>query len=505
MLSISTLCPGCFTQQGNETLCPRCENKQQFSYALKRGTLLQNKFRVGRILGEPGGFGITYLVWNDELQRREAIKEFFPSALVARSPNGKNIVLQKPEFREDFRHHLTKFLDEARNLAQFSHPNVIEIFHYFEENNTAYFTMPYHKGISLAEYLKSKEKKGSRISEAQVISIALEILDGLKQVHKIGILHRDIKPQNIYLPRDKRNRRAILLDFGSARLEKLDQKTAIVTPGFAPPEQTHPDGEQGPWTDIYSLAVTIFCVLVGKRPPAPFKKSDLEFSATTSPKTDLISAGLYKMLVQAMQENPEDRPQNVEEFQALLKKALQSNSKGRPSNLEEFQTLPGKAIQKLTTKIYPPTGNKARFYLVLIGLCIVVLVIILAIKNDQRSHSEIGTVKPFVAVPRLTIVKIPEYSKYKVRLISLVLSDSTRKKIEGRLKEFGFKIERRWRTEPPTHAIVYHANSAKDVADDITKSLNDEFGILLYEPKFVRSPFKDAIDFELTINVKSTK
>jgi len=308
MVKSHLLCPGCFHEEAGNGKCPRCgydQSKKPFPEALPHLMTLHDRYLVGRVLGEPGGFGITYLCWDIELQRRVAIKEFFPRQLVWRAQNGREVAPLNADKGKIFTDNLKKFLEEARQIDKFDHPNLVRLRDYFRENNTAYLVMNFHQGISLAEYLSEREK----IPELKAVEIVMQILEGLKQLHQKRLLHRDIKPQNIYLTREGQ---AILLDFGAARFAMLENRslTVIVTPEFAPPEQRDRHGKQGPWTDIYACAVTLYTMITGAIPPSTLKHR---------PSGD-ISLGLYEVLKQAMAEDPKRRPRSVEEFQALLKK-----------------------------------------------------------------------------------------------------------------------------------------------------------------------------------------
>ena len=184
-----------------------------------------------------------------------AIKEYLPREMVARSTDGLSLGAHSQEDTEAFHNGLEQFLCEARMLAKFDHANIVRVLDFFEDNNTAYLVMHYYQGVNLTEYMITK---GGHLSEQAVIDIMMPILDGLREVHYHGILHRDIKPQNIYLTESGR---AILLDFGNAR-QAMDEGnkslSVIMTPGFAPTEQYSRKGCQGPWTDIYGCAATMY-------------------------------------------------------------------------------------------------------------------------------------------------------------------------------------------------------------------------------------------------------
>ena len=315
-----TLCPGCFADKGRANPCPHCgydETIEHGPLVLPHRAVLHGQFVVGRVLGKPGGFGITYLGWDLNLQTRVAIKEFLPRDLAGRATDRATVAAHSGDDGEQFRFGLVQFIREARTLAQLDHPNIVRVRQFFEANGTAYLVMDYYQGFSLAEYL---DQQGGRIPEEQAKQLMLPILDGLRAVHAKGFLHRDIKPQNIYLARlDSGGVRPILLDFGAARQamgERSRSLSVVVSPGYAPFEQYHRKGHQGPWTDIYSAAAVLYRMVTGEAPPEANERmvgDDLR-PATDFGASRTLSGALDLGLAMA----PEERPQVVQTFQALL-------------------------------------------------------------------------------------------------------------------------------------------------------------------------------------------
>ncbi len=227
---------------------------------LTNGYLL-HWYAIQSVIGR-GGFGITYLAHDNNLDRSVAIKEFMPEDFAMRSSNSK--VLPKQGKKEKlYKWGLRRFVDEARTLAKFNHPNIIRVLSVFEENNTAYMVMEYAQGKDLSFVYKKNE----RFTEEKFLDTFIPIMDGLALVHDAGFIHRDIKPANIYLCD---NNSPLLLDFGSARQSMSDDSkalTSLVTFGYAPFEQYNEGtGKEGPWTDIYSLGASIYMGITGKKP-----------------------------------------------------------------------------------------------------------------------------------------------------------------------------------------------------------------------------------------------
>jgi len=229
-------------------------------YHLFPGTILKDRYIVGQVLGF-GGFGITYKAWDAKLETIVAIKEYYPSGIVNRVPGEQNVILFANSKANIYQAGLERFLDEARNMAKFNtHPNIVNIFEFFEQNNTAYIVMEFLDGVTLAEFLKE-----NLLDVETCIEITNSICIALKELHSQGIVHRDVSPDNIFMCL---NGSVKLIDFGAARFSAAEeqQMTVILKPGYAPPEQYEKISKQGPWTDIYALGATLYRMLVNEKP-----------------------------------------------------------------------------------------------------------------------------------------------------------------------------------------------------------------------------------------------
>jgi serine/threonine protein kinase len=319
MAEWDTLCPGCFGDKGNQDVCPRCgydESERRTPLVLPYRVVLNGQFVVGKVLGKPGGFGITYLGWDINLATLVAIKEYLPRDYAGRDADHASVMAHSREDANLFRFGLEQFLNEARTLARFDHPNVVRVRSFFEQHGTAYLVMDYLQGVNLAEYLASH---GGRLTEAQAAEIMLPILDGLQEVHSKGFLHRDIKPQNIYVTASGR---PILLDFGAARQamgERSRSLSVVLTPGFSPYEQYHRRGEQGPWTDIYAFAATYYYLLAGCAPPDAPERVAADELSPLSALVPGISPDLNAAIMQSLALDAGARPQDVFMFRDMLR------------------------------------------------------------------------------------------------------------------------------------------------------------------------------------------
>lgn len=313
------LCVNCFTKKGDEAFCPDCnfhgEEETGPTPYIKPGHILENKYLIGRILGQ-GGFGITYLAWDINLNVKLAIKEYFPQQFAARE-SGKTVVsVLTGTLESNYKYGLDKFLHEARTLAQFEgHPNIVSVRDYFQANNTAYFVMGYVEGLTIKEYLNDA---GGIIPYQQAIKIIMPVLDALKEVHAVNILHRDISPDNIFI---NKKGQIVLLDFGAARQaigDKGKSLSIILKPGYAPEEQYRSKGNQGPWTDIYAVAATFYRLITGWQPPEALERLTNDKLVLPSRIGTDINEKEEQAILKALSVRAEDRYQKVEEFQAAL-------------------------------------------------------------------------------------------------------------------------------------------------------------------------------------------
>ncbi|WP_162932093.1 protein kinase domain-containing protein [Solimonas sp. K1W22B-7] len=228
---------------------------------LPEGTRLM-EYEIRRVLGKPGGFGVTYLALDTNLDHEVAIKEYLPLEFALRMFDG-SIAVRSEEDAAAFEWGRRCFLNEARLLARFNHPNVVQVHRLFEAHGTAYIVMDYVRGRSLAEELHGTAIAG----QARLEALLLPLLDGLETVHAAGVLHRDLKPQNIVLRQDGT---PVLIDFGAARGELGSHSRSllnVLTAGYAPIEQYSQQGNQGPWSDIYAMGAVLHRALTGRKPP----------------------------------------------------------------------------------------------------------------------------------------------------------------------------------------------------------------------------------------------
>ncbi|MDR1441877.1 MAG: serine/threonine protein kinase [Bifidobacteriaceae bacterium] len=316
-LNYELLCYGCFKEK-TAPICPHCgfdpAAPGSFPLAMPLGTILDGRYLVGRALGQ-GGFGITYLGFDLTLQVRVAVKEYMPTGLIGRDQDHTSVLLLSQRHESDFESNKAKFLDEARILAQLGDaPNIVKVQNFFLENNTAYFTMEYVEGRSLKEEVAVR---GGRMDWSSAVGYLMPIAEALHRVHSASLLHRDISPDNIVLTPAGQSK---LLDFGAARFASGDDRSlsVILKHGFAPEEQYRSHGDQGPWTDVYALAATLYWCLVGTAPPGALDRLHQDSIRPPSALGVTLPPAGEVALMRALAIRAGDRIQSMDQFAAAL-------------------------------------------------------------------------------------------------------------------------------------------------------------------------------------------
>ncbi|MBF0564688.1 MAG: protein kinase [Nitrospirae bacterium] len=326
-MNYSNYCITCMHDTCGKFPCAICGSEQDTSNpppGLQPYTVLNGQYLIGKCLGL-GGFGVTYIGLDLVLKMKVVIKEFLPRHIARRDTHKSIVVPITNDFKEDYDYSLSKFIDEAQTLARFNHQNIVPILFFFKEKNTAYFIMRYIPGCTLEEHVR---RHPDGLSEEEMLDIIMPVLDGLEEVHKAGVLHRDIKPKNIFMSDEGK---PILLDFGAARYAISNKLSIWLTHSFAPLEQYAADttyGHQGPWSDIYACAATMYSCLQGynfekKRLDGPTRAPDrqnghpLPHLKNVSKKK--LSRPFADAIMKGLEMDIKQRPQTAREFQELLK------------------------------------------------------------------------------------------------------------------------------------------------------------------------------------------
>ena len=335
------ICYNCFKEkpEGGGP-CPCCgfdleENAAKYPAALRAGTVLKGRYVIGRVLGQ-GGFGITYLAWDQSLEAKVAVKEYMPGEMAVRI-GGLGVQPRSAARREDFAYGKERFQEEARILARFmGQPNIAGVTDYFDENGTSYFVMDYVEGISFKTYIANA---GGKVSTEEALNVMIPVLRALTAVHGEGLIHRDVTPDNIYITKDGNVK---LLDFGSARYSLGDKSKSldvILKVGYAPKEQYIRRGRQGPYTDVYSCAACLYAAITGYLPPESLERLDHDTLVPPSEAGAEIPLYLERAILKGLAVQPEDRFQTAGEFLEALEsqKVVELTGSGREETLQKQQ------------------------------------------------------------------------------------------------------------------------------------------------------------------------
>lgn len=344
------LCPGCFQPREKETV-PTCAHCGYNPHAPRSLSLLPvgaqlQQYVIGEKLGQ-GGFGITYRGFDLKLHMKVAIKEYYPSDFVGRSSDQKTLVLLSRETSELFNYGLKAFISEARTLAQLQHPNVVRVLNLFAMNGTAYLVMDYYEGETLHDYLA--RQPGRKLPWRSALDLLLPVLDGLQAVHDQGFMHRDVKPRNLYRTRQGQT---LLLDFGAARQVVSDhsRSLAIYTSGYAAYEQ-HVQGRQGPWTDVYSAAATLYFALTAQIPPPAVERKQGDALKPVRYFSPDLPPALDALLRYALAVEPARRLQSVAEFGRRLRTVLRQEEQLQAGSKRQGKPSPRSALKLWTWTI----------------------------------------------------------------------------------------------------------------------------------------------------------
>ena len=330
-MSFNHLCMGCMSDKGDQETCPYCGYREGTppdspQHLLPRN-ILNGRYLVGRVLGY-GGFGVTYLAWDLNLNIQLAIKEYFPRDFATRITDRLTVSAYSKDMQEQYQYGLEKFLGEARALAQFQeHPNIVMVRDYFRENGTAYFVMNYIEGINFKQYL---EQKGGKITFEEAMQIMAPVMEALREIHNKGLVHRDISPDNIYITKSGQIK---VLDFGATRYAVGDRSislSVIIKPGYAPEEQYRSKGKQGTWTDVYAVGATLYRAITGMAPPEAYERIKEDDIISPCGLNTELPQEAEKAIMKALSVGSENRYQTIEEFQISLtmgKNVCENNKK----------------------------------------------------------------------------------------------------------------------------------------------------------------------------------
>ncbi len=339
MKDLNLLCLGCMKEKKDKGTCPHCGfNIKKYEtdiYQLPITSILNGKYLIGKVLGE-GGFGITYIGWDINLELPLAIKEYFPTNLATRDHDRSNQVRAFTGMRQsDYMKGKEKYVKEARVLARFcKEDGIVEVRDYFEENGTAYIVMEYLDGEDLGKRIKRLKKQGSHMEPNYVFEMMKPLIKTLSLVHQQKLVHRDISPDNIILLPDGKVK---LIDFGASREyeESSEGLSVILKHGYAPVEQYYRNKEQGPWTDVYALCGTMYYAMTGQKPDSSMDRLAQDTLKSPS-QLGITNINHYqeRVLMKGLAVRRENRIQSMEE---LYRELYENNA--RSLKIEDEPTV----------------------------------------------------------------------------------------------------------------------------------------------------------------------
>lgn len=310
-------CYNCMKEYKTEaSYCPYCgyrfDQGAEDLYYLRPGINLKNeRYMIGTAISS-GGFGIVYKAWDQTLDKMVAVKEYYPSSIAARVADTYEVRAYSESNIQEFEHGKQRFLTEARSVARFGeHPNIVDVYDFFEENNTVYMVMEYMDGMTLKSYI---QEQGGKINPEIAVRTALSVLDALREVHKEKFIHRDINPSNIFICKSGVVK---LFDFGAACFGDAEMPK-ILTPHYAPPEQYNTKEIQGPWTDIYAVGATLYYALTGVKPSDAMERKEKDKLVPPYKLEPSVPKDLSNAVMRAMALKRELRFKTAVQFQEAL-------------------------------------------------------------------------------------------------------------------------------------------------------------------------------------------
>ena len=403
------ICMHCMAQlEESKGVCPVCgfdnASAENAANQLECGSILAGTYLVGCVLGQ-GGFGITYIGLDLNLNLKVAIKEFYPEGCVTRDGRTHTSVVPLPgEKKAFFEKGREKFVSEAQVLARFTdEPSIVGVRGFFHENGTAYIVMNFVEG----ETLKARAaRSGGRLPAAEVLELIKPLCASLSRVHEAGLLHRDISPDNIIV---KKNGMPVLLDFGAARQISMTgehSNTINVKHGFAPEEQYRTRGEQGPWTDVYALCATIYRLTTGVTPPQALDRltSDVPITPPNQLGADFTpaqeAAVMHGLAVRA-QDRISSMDQLLRELSLTTVRPVKQPEKPKPAEFDHYEKTRGAAKPNARPKFLLPV-------LIGCGAVALALLLILVLKPSGQTDGGDGATEAAFSSPQSTEANAPQ-------------------------------------------------------------------------------------------------
>ena len=407
-MKIENLCINCMREmQSQDGVCEFCGfDMKKYNPPLHHMppfTVLAGKYLLGKSIGE-GGFGITYIGMDLNLEVRVAIKEYYPQGVAARDnrTNDSTVWPCSENVQGFFEEGREKFINEARRIAKFRElPEIVGVVDFFRENQTAYIVMEYLDGKTLKEYLR---ENGGKISSEKLLQMLKPLILSLGKLHSSNLIHRDISPDNIML---MKNGSIKLLDFSGARdyaAQNGRSMSVVVKRGYAPEEQYRSRGDQGPWTDVYALCATMYRCITGEVPPEALDRLyNDELKPISSFGAD-CPKHIENVIVKGLSVRKEGRYQSMEELYRDLYSTGKEAAKATANKKDEVKKQKRENTEKVSKPRMPDKGKNGKTKMIIAAGAVAAVGIALAagggIKMNQKEHrivaKSMATVTPEV-------------------------------------------------------------------------------------------------------------
>nr|MBQ6241269.1 serine/threonine protein kinase [Lachnospiraceae bacterium] len=457
-------------------------------HQLPIGTRLRGRYRIEGVLGE-GGFGITYLSFDETLRLNVAVKEYYPRTLVSRYSEGSlSVTVQEGDEKASFELGKQRFLEEARTLGQFrDDPNILSVFDYFEENGTAYIVMEYLEGEDLLSLIESR----GRIPFDETFGIMLPVFGALEKLHAAGLIHRDISPSNIRILPDGRMK---LLDFGAVRsIEYIsDRSRSILSkPGYSPVEQ-YLRKEQGPWIDVYALCATMYHMITGTIPEDSLQRVLMDELRKPSEQGADISPRAEAVLCKGLSVDYHERYQTIRELKDAFAEALDMPQEG-PAGKEPVREEPAADN--------PAPAGKKRTPIIIACCAVAVAALVILIAGITRKSPE-PVIDTTTKVPEVTAAAITAADKETTAMAETTPAVTSAEPTESESAE-PVVIQIPERILMSVWGAYYWKSDAKDVMMTQTidgvecelRAFPDYISVTPDEPELVYIRFSDRFDY----------
>ena len=369
-MKIEKLCINCMQERRSpDGICEFCGfDVRTFElprHHMRPFTILAGKYLIGNAIGE-GGFGITYIGMDLNLEVKVAIKEYYPQGAAVRDcrTNDSTVWSYSKSTQVFFEEGREKFINEAKTIAKFRNvPEIVGVIDFFRENQTAYIVMEYLDGQTLKQYLKVK---GGKIPADELLRMMKPLIASLGKLHAQGLIHRDISPDNIMIMKDGSIK---ILDFGGARdfvSQNGKSMSVLVKHGYAPEEQYRSRGDQGPWTDVYALCATMYRCITGKIPPEALDR-------------------LYEDELKPISSFGVNCPRYVEQ---AISKGLSIRKDGRYQSMEELYDALYKGKPPKPPEPPKPKNNKTKLIIAAVATAAVGIAVIAGVGIKMKQPDE---------------------------------------------------------------------------------------------------------------------